>query len=1126
MPNLFKFKSARTLLSIILVSFLLMSFVGLLVFAADVGEIDDKDKPKQDSLLKHYSENSDLYKTADGKFRQVIYPSARNIEYNGKFIPFENYLNVSNDKGRIKFENLDGDICYIELEYNLTNVLSIASPTINITRQRGSYYFTTNIGKDVDSMAYNVNCSGVSFSNNELNILDNVKVDFQMAEDLQNISTTFNEKDKKLEFKAVGGKTADLSYIDPVVNYNGSSIVKDGFIYDSGATDRYYSSFIQFNLESLEVAKGSDIIFANLSLFRGDDGASAGTDFQIYLIYNQSINILTDSVDTLLNSNQDIGYNYTVVHGNAGDKWYGFDVTNQTQTNFNVSTNTNLTFKLDDESNSDVDDVDAKNTIQAYLRVGNSYNNQEHDFWSTEWVGFEPNLEITYYDLIINEPSSNDEILNTKEDILNISTTGYNHTVWYTINEGKANITICDSPDDLDCAENETTVTFSHQGFFNLTVYANKSDGTQTSETANNLFVGNRTRVNITKDTYIVESNPTYNFGQHIVLVTGDSSNTKDRALIWANFSSIVDVTVKNLNLYTYLQSDCGTDEITRLYKLNHYWEEGTAISAVNSLSYNGTTYYERFYGNNANDGNTPFDYVDADWQSSGLGSATDYNSTAISSVTPTTTSTWHSWSMNGSDLQGWIDNSTTNYGLLIKRDSEFGDDRDSWSSSNHTTTSQVPYFNITYYSPNAPPETPTLHTPLDLSSTTNNLSVFFNWTGTDPNDDNLTYSLFFDTNVNPTTLINTSFNNSGNSVWLNWTNTSAGHGGFADGTYYWKVYAQDEFHDENITSSIFSLQISTEAPSIQLDYPPNEEWFNSILDIYFNFTAIDSDGLDTCHLYSNWTGDWHLNESFRMTSGVQNFTIKNLTEGGLYAWNTECNDTDNNVGWGLNRTMGVDLTNPLISNISITTTENSQLISFNYTSTDILSGVNSCWYSIFDSDGNIDGLNNNVSIACETTKSAIVSGFATFNLTVYLNDTAGNENSTSKSFTTASGTVLGGGGGEVIVENVTIVTCGDGVCDRERGETFYNCPDDCARAFEDLNLDSLLFNCYYGYINDDEELWNQCYWVSNTGLLYILGFIGSVFIFTIFFEIARPVVGKRRFIKLKRKRKKWWRKR
>jgi len=234
---------------------------------------------------------------------------------------------------------------------------------------------------------------------------------------------------------------------------------------------------------------------------------------------------------------------------------------------------------------------------------------------------------------------------------------------------------------------------------------------------------------------------------------------------------------------------------------------------------------------------------------------------------------------------------------------------------------------------------------------------------------------------------------------------------------YTLTLYSNDTLN--NLNSSSVTFGIRTTAPAIVLNYPDNNVWFDNGTDIYFNFTATDSDGLDTCELWSNWTGTWHNNYSWVLPeSGVMNFTIQNISDISGAIWNIWCNDSLNNNVFSLNNyTLNIDTIYPNVSITSITTTVGSQTFTFDSIAQD--TNNISCKYSIFDSDGNIDGLNENVSFNCNTETSATATALKSYNLTIYAKDLAGNENSSTKSFILSTAGPIagpGGGGGAPIV--------------------------------------------------------------------------------------------------------------
>lgn len=244
-------------------------------------------------------------------------------------------------------------------------------------------------------------------------------------------------------------------------------------------------------------------------------------------------------------------------------------------------------------------------------------------------------------------------------------------------------------------------------------------------------------------------------------------------------------------------------------------------------------------------------------------------------------------------------------------------------------------------------------------------------------------------------------------------SNTTIYHA--TDGSYNVTLYANDSLG--NLGSDIVLYSISTTAPAITLDSPTLNEYINHRDNVYFNFTATDSNGLSSCQLWENTTGTW--NNSYSWTnpvSGSMNWTTKNITNDGFYKYSIWCNDTNGDGTFASNNfTFTIDETFPIVSIGVISTTDGSQTIIFTNTIND--TNLDSCKYSIYNSTGGIDGLNENITFTCNSPKSATVSAFGNYVLKIYAIDLAGNENSTNKSFTTtASVPGTSGGGGTVII--------------------------------------------------------------------------------------------------------------
>jgi len=235
--------------------------------------------------------------------------------------------------------------------------------------------------------------------------------------------------------------------------------------------------------------------------------------------------------------------------------------------------------------------------------------------------------------------------------------------------------------------------------------------------------------------------------------------------------------------------------------------------------------------------------------------------------------------------------------------------------------------------------------------------------------------------------------------------------------TFTLYLYGNDTLNNFQKSSVIFS--VSTTKPAVVLDYPEDNGKYTNTTNFYFKYTATDSDGIGTCELWGDWNDGWHKDYTWiSPESAVQNFTSFDMGEG-YFKYNVWCNDTLGNEGWGLNnKSFLIDETFPLLEIISIDTKPDSQTFIFNYAITE--TNPSSCFYSIFDSTGAIDpATNENETISCTgNSKQETVSAFASYNLTVYAVDKAGNENSTTQQFTVSTTTPSSGGG-------ISIVTTG-----------------------------------------------------------------------------------------------------
>ena len=184
--------------------------------------------------------------------------------------------------------------------------------------------------------------------------------------------------------------------------------------------------------------------------------------------------------------------------------------------------------------------------------------------------------------------------------------------------------------------------------------------------------------------------------------------------------------------------------------------------------------------------------------------------------------------------------------------------------------------------------------------------------------------------------------------------------------------------------------------PTVTLSYP-SADYYNDTsqyVNLTFNASVTDDIQLKNCSLYHNYTGTWHSNQtqSITGTSNVTTFTLNDLTNK-TFIWNIKCFDNASNSAFASqNRTVKLnwtftDNTHPTITIHSpLNDTYNTTSVLVNISASD--SNLNTTWY-------NWNGTNT-------TYTSPINISFAEGGNTLYAyaNDTYGNENSTSVSFT------------------------------------------------------------------------------------------------------------------------------
>lgn len=204
-----------------------VSIILLMLFLSNVGaETVRNDSKQQDIFIRHDSASSDLYQINETTFKKVFYAKPRYVEFNNSFVKFTEYINISeNTKGSqksLKLETLDGEICYLNLNYELENKSKTRADLtrFNIEKRETNYYFTSEISDEVTNVSYQIDCKNSYFEDETLVLMDEIKVDFKQARQEQNISAVYNEELKKVELNSIDGNLSKLKLIDPVITYD------------------------------------------------------------------------------------------------------------------------------------------------------------------------------------------------------------------------------------------------------------------------------------------------------------------------------------------------------------------------------------------------------------------------------------------------------------------------------------------------------------------------------------------------------------------------------------------------------------------------------------------------------------------------------------------------------------------------------------------------------------------------------------------------------------------------------------------------------------------------------------------------------------------------------------------
>jgi len=255
----------------------------------------------------------------------------------------------------------------------------------------------------------------------------------------------------------------------------------------------------------------------------------------------------------------------------------------------------------------------------------------------------------------------------------------------------------------------------------------------------------------------------------------------------------------------------------------------------------------------------------------------------------------------------------------------------------------------------------------LDINYTRSDLNLASCWYGNDTYTKNITLASC----VNLTT--------------ITWT----------EGNHNITIYVNDTAGNNNQSS--ISFFIDTTSPVVSLFAPPNNSYYaSSTIGFVGNYT--DSNWLvnATPYLWNSTNNIVNSSETQDVTGILNNSNVSIiLPRDDVYHWNYLVCDVVNNCAWNnTNYTITLDTINPDVSIVSpLNNTNSSDLkLDVNFTRSD--TNLASCWYSN-------DTHTKNVTLASCVNLSTITWSAGQHNVTIWVNDSAGNENSSSITFST-----------------------------------------------------------------------------------------------------------------------------
>ena len=427
--------------------------------------LSDNPPQSDNSYIHSRGPNWDLEKSDKGFTRTSYFGNVNVKDSDGKYKPFNEVIKHSKNVDTLTFNSVNSDITlqFIALTPagNQMPIQSVVGFDLRVDEYLGKKKWSYDLRVDEylgkKKWSYDLNLPNTQFSalvnvttELPLTIVDNDVISDELIisfKDVLDYGYTYNVV-KINDYNAVftinkdwnshGIKNGDFITIDPTVTYNFSdqtNIFAHEFVEDGGCNNINSIPEAEWSPDKCDTGSPSDIT-SEASLDSSDN-----SDSHIDVSNGENawqrfyVNVQEDTSDIIM-----INWTFEGVSSSSPSPYAMLFTRNWSATNW-----TSMADNIDGlgdqlhypNISSNIDDYINDSGATALLFYGGASGSNEDLY--TDFI----KLEITYDDIIINTPISNEEVLNTRNDTINTSSSGYNDTIWYSLNDGKKNTTIC-----------------------------------------------------------------------------------------------------------------------------------------------------------------------------------------------------------------------------------------------------------------------------------------------------------------------------------------------------------------------------------------------------------------------------------------------------------------------------------------------------------------------------------------------------------------------------------------------------------------------------------------------------------------------------------------------------------